>query len=118
MKKMLYDFFIGGFIALFAGILIKYYDNNNEPLNIFAFLWAAPILLFVPIYIFYKEGELYVKNFLLHAFLGCSTTIFCIIITYLLLKINLLLAIIFNLILSYFIIYLYFKFKLYKMSIS
>ena len=114
MKQLMYDFFIGGSIALFASLLIKYLNNHSEPLNIFAFLWAAPILLFVPIYIFYKEGEFYVKNFLLHAFLGCILTIFCIFITYLLLKINLLFAIIVNLGLSYLFIYLYFKRKVYK----
>lgn len=114
MKQVIYDFFIGGFIALFASLLIKSVNNNYEPLNIFAFLWAAPILLFLPIYIYYKEGEIYVKNFLLHAFIGCILTIFCILITYLLLKINILFAIIVNLGLSYLFIYLYFKLKLYK----
>ena len=52
MKQLMYDFFIGGSIALFASLLIKYLNNHSEPLNIFCvFMGGTYIIICTYLYI-------------------------------------------------------------------
>ena len=104
---------IGGFVGWFSGYLIE--TNNSEtPWKIFAFLWAAPILLFVPIYVSYYKDKNYIIEFLHHAFLGAMLSVILIILTLLLLNVNIIFALLVNLILSLIAVHFYFKNKLYK----
>jgi len=105
---------IGAIVAILSGLIIENYDKSAEPLKIFAFLWAAPILLFIPAYISYYKGLQYVREFLYHALLGCSVSIIMIITTLIISKFNLFISLIFNLFVSYIIIWLYFEYKIYK----
>ena len=103
---------IGGFVGWFSGYLIE--TNNSEtPWKIFAFLWAAPILLFVPIYVSYYKDKKYIREFLHHAFLGASLSVVLILLTLLLLNVNIIFALFINLCVSLFAVHFYFKHKLY-----
>lgn len=105
---------IGASVAIFTGMLIENYDDTTEPLKIFAFLWAAPILLFVPIYVSYYKGIKYVKEFLYHAMLGCCISLTMILTTLFISNFNLVISLFFNLIVSYIFVWLYFEYKIYK----
>lgn len=100
---------IGAFVGLISGYLIE-----KETLwKTFAFLWAAPILLFVPIYVSYYKDKKYIREFLHHAFLGAILSVILIILTLLLLNVNIILSLLVNLVLSLVAVHLYFKHKMY-----
>ena len=111
MYRTFLNLAIGAFAGGLSGYIVENY--NESPWKIFAFLWAAPILLFVPIYVSYYKGEKYISEFLYHAFLGASLSVILIILTLLLLNINVILSLSVNFILSLLAVHLYFKYKLY-----
>jgi len=113
MNRTMVNALIGSIVAVLSGWLIEHYDTTIHPWKIFAFLWAAPILLFIPVYVSYYKGDRYITEFLYHAFIGSFFTLCIILITLLLIHINVCLALAVNLGLSYIILYLYFKHKLY-----
>ena len=58
MMKFCVQFLLGGIIAIISGILLEQYRNNKvAPWKVFSFLWAAPILLFIPLYISYSKDK-------------------------------------------------------------
>jgi hypothetical protein len=111
MYRTFLNLAIGAFAGGLSGYIVENY--NESPWKIFAFLWAAPILLFVPIYVSYHKGETYIREFLYHAFLGASLSIVLILFTLLLLNVNIILALVVNFLLSLLSVHLYFKYKLY-----
>jgi len=113
--KIIYTSIFGAIIAGISGFLIERNDPNAAPWKIFSFLWAAPILLFIPVYIsyLYDKKDL-TREFLYHALIGSSFTTFVIIFTLFAIKINVFMALLCNLIFSYIVIYLYFKYKIYE----
>ena len=46
MNTLLIDTLIGAFVGLFAGLI----SQNTTSWKIFAFLWGAPLSLFIPLY--------------------------------------------------------------------
>lgn len=111
MYRTFLNLAIGAFAGGLSGYIVENY--NESPWKIFAFLWAAPILLFVPIYISYYKGETYIREFLYHAFLGAALSVVLIIFTLWLLNVNIILALVVNFLFSLFAVHLYFKHKLY-----
>ena len=111
MYRTFINLFLGALVGGLSGHLIENY--NESPWKKFAFLWAAPILLFVPIYVSYYKGEKYISEFLYHAFLGAILSVILIILTLLLLNINIILSLLVNFVLSLLAVHLYFEYKLY-----
>ena len=111
MYRTFLNLAIGAFVGCLSGYITENY--NESPWKIFAFLWAAPILLFVPIYVSYYKGEKYISEFLYHALLGAILSVILIILTLLLLNINIILALLVNFVLSLLAVNLYFEYKLY-----
>ena len=104
MNRNAMNLLIGGLVGLISGYLIE-----KETLwKTFAFLWAAPILLFVPIYVSYYKDKTYIREFL-----GVSLSVILIILTLLLLNVNIILSLLVNLGLSLVAVHLYFKHKMY-----
>ena len=60
MNKLFMDAFIGSLVGLFAGLLSK----NVTSWKIFAFLWGAPLSLFIPLYISYNRKKSILNDFL------------------------------------------------------
>ena len=117
MMKLCIQFLVGGIVAIISGILLEQYRKNKvAPWKIFSFLWAAPILLFIPLYISYSKDTKGSVDFLLHALLGSLGTVTIILITLLLINMqfNYIATLVLNFIMSYVIIFLYFKFKIYS----
>ena len=112
MYRTFINLVIGAFAGGLSGYIIENY--NQTPWKIFAFLWAAPILLFVPIYVSYYKGEKYISDFLYHALLGASLSLFLVLLTLVLLKINVIMALLVNFIISIVAVKVYFEYKLYK----
>jgi len=112
MYRTFINLAIGAFAGGLSGYIIENY--NQTPWKIFAFLWAAPILLFVPIYVSYYKGEKYISDFLYHALLGASLSLFLVLLTLVLLKINVIMALLVNFIISIVAVKVYFEYKLYK----
>ena len=105
----------GAIIAGLSRYLIDRNDSNRAPWKIFSFLWAAPILLFIPVYISYiSNKERLTQEFLYHALIGSSFTTFVIIFTLFVMRYNVLLALLSNITLSYLIIIIYFKYRIYE----
>jgi len=103
--RVLQNVILGALIGLISGYIIENYSVHT--LNSFAFIWAAPILLFVPLYVSYYKGPSYARHFLSHAFLGSFLSVCVIIVTLILIHLNLYLALLVNFILSNSIIILY-----------
>ena len=104
----------GAIIAGLSGLIIES-GGNKSPWKIFSFLWAAPILLFIPVYISYITNDPDItRAFLYHALIGSSFTTAIIIFTLFMMRINVFISLILNLISSYIIIFVYFKYKLYE----
>jgi len=115
--KILYSCLIGAFIGGISSFFLQNYEENNKsPWKSFSFLWSAPILLFIPLYISYTKGSNGSLDFLHHVFIGTIATLLAIIFTITLInfKVNNLLALVLNFIFSYILIYIYFKYKLHK----
>lgn len=115
--KFCIQFLLGGIVAIISGILLEQYRNNKvAPWKVFSFLWAAPILLFIPLYISYSKDKNGSIDFLIHALLGSLGTVTIILITLFLIKIqfNYIATLVLNFIMSYVIIFLYFKYKIYS----
>ena len=55
MHKLFMDAFIGAFVGIFAGLL----SQHTTSWKIFAFLWGAPLSLFIPLYISYNREKYY-----------------------------------------------------------
>lgn len=89
---------IGALIGFLSGYIVHHYSMRT--LNTFAFIWAAPLLLFIPLYVSYYKGPKYAIEFLNHAFLGSFLTVCVILITLVLIKINLSIALMVNVVLS------------------
>lgn len=89
---------IGALIGYLSGYIIQHYSITT--LNTFAFIWAAPLLLFIPLYVSYYKGPKYAVEFLNHAFLGSFLTVCVIVVTLSLIPFNLLVAFLANLVLS------------------
>ena len=104
----------GAIIAGISGLIIET-GGNKSPWKIFSFLWAAPLLLFIPVYISYASNDhVATKSFLYHALIGSSFTTLIIIFTLFIMKVNVFLSLSLNLIASYLIIFVYFKYKIYE----
>lgn len=115
MYRTFINLAIGSFVGGLSGYIIE--NNNQSNLKIFAFLWAAPILLFVPIYVSYYKDKKYISDFLYQAFLGAMLSVILIILTLLLLNVNIILALLVNFLLSILAVYLYFNYKIYLIHI-
>ncbi len=116
MMKFCVQFLLGGIIAIISGILLEQYRNNKvAPWKVFSFLWAAPILLFIPLYISYSKDKNGSIDFLIHALLGSLGTVAIILMTLFLIKIqfNYIATLVLNFVMSYVIIFVYFKYKIY-----
>jgi hypothetical protein len=98
MQQTLQNIGIGAFIGFLSGYIIQNYSVDT--LKIFAFIWAAPLLLFIPLYVSYYKGSNYAIDFLNHAFLGSFLTLCVSLVTLMLIKINLLMALVANMLLS------------------
>lgn len=107
MYRTFINLMIGAMVGVLSGMIVEQCEENIW--KAFAFLWAAPILLFVPIYISYYKSQTYIRSFLYHALLGASLSVFLILLTLVLLKINKILALSLNFALSLLAIYLYFN---------
>jgi ABC-type dipeptide/oligopeptide/nickel transport system permease subunit len=99
---------IGAIVGGLSGYIVE--NNDEQVLKLFAFLWTAPILLFIPIYVSYYKSENYIRNFLCHALLGSSLSVLLVILTLYLLKTNIIFALMVNFILSIGFVHLYFKY--------
>lgn len=107
MYRTFINLMIGAIVGMLSGIIVEH--CNEDIWKAFAFLWAAPILLFVPIYISYYKSKIYIRSFLYNALLGASLSVFLIFLTLALLKINKIVALSLNFALSLLAIYLYFN---------
>lgn len=107
MYRTFINLMIGAIVGMLSGMIVEHCDENIW--KAFAFLWAAPILLFVPIYISYYKSNTYIRSFLYNALLGASLSVFLILLTLALLNINKILALTLNFVLSLLAIYLYFN---------
>jgi len=58
--RLLQNTLIGAMVGLFSGYVIEMGVHTTKT---FAFIWAAPILLFIPLYISYYKGPLYASDF-------------------------------------------------------
>lgn len=95
--RLLQNTLIGAMVGLFSGYVI---ETGVHTTKTFAFIWAAPILLFIPLYISYYKGPLYASDFLSHAFLGSFLSVCVILITLIVMHFHLWLALALNFILS------------------
>jgi hypothetical protein len=109
MNQTLTNLSIGAFAGGLSGYLIQSYNRPNT-WRTFAFLWAAPILLFVPIYVAYNEEKMYIEEFLKHALLGVILSLVLVLLTLFLININIILALLVNFILSLYAIKIYFDY--------
>lgn len=117
MKNIIFCFIFGGIIASLSCFFLNNYEKNNkQPWKIFSYIWSAPILLFIPLYMSYSVGPEGSVDFLNHVFLGSLATLFVIVITIGLFKLNMnnISVLIINFILSYVVIYIYFKYNFYN----
>jgi len=108
MYRTFINLMIGAMVGGLSGYIVENYDEHVW--KIFAFLWAAPILLFIPIYVSYYKPENYIRTFLCHALLGSSLSVLLVILTLYLLKTNIIFALMVNFILSIGVVHLYFKY--------
>lgn len=109
MNTLLIDTLIGAFVGLFAGLI----SQNTTSWKIFAFLWGAPLSLFIPLYISYNREKSLLNEFLKHSTLGILLALTVTILTYILIKINIKLALITNFIISFLVIYFYFYYRIF-----
>ena len=109
MNTLLIDTLIGAFVGLFAGLI----SQNTTSWKIFAFLWVAPLSLFIPLYISYNREKSLLNEFLKHSTLGILLALIVTILTYILIKINIKLALITNFIISFLVIYFYFYYRIF-----
>lgn len=107
MYRTFINVMIGSFVGGISGFIVEKCDQHIW--KAFAFLWTAPILLFIPIYISYYKSKHYIRSFLYHALLGASLSVVLIILTLSLININKILALSMNFGLSLLAIYLYFN---------
>ena len=113
MHKLFMDAFIGAFIGAFVGLFAGLLSQHTTSWKIFAFLWAAPLSLFIPLYISYNRKKSILNDFLKHSTLGILLALIVTILTYILIKINIKLALITNFIISFIVIYLYFYYRIF-----
>ena len=111
---------LGGLLGGFCSWILVYFKGNAIPWNIFGYLWFCPLgsITIVLALSLYMSTRNISEGFLYNTFYGLFATIPVVIFTILLLKLKLNKFIIFilNIFVSIFVVFLYFKYKIYQLD--